>query len=147
MIRFLMILIFSLSLVHSEVRDENSKAKEEAYKLFEAIDMKNTYAKMVDNIVTIQIGSNKSLLKVKPQLIEFFNKYMGWETLKEDVTNIYVKAYSANELKQIREFYETPVGQKTIKLMPQLMQEGAKIGQQKVSSHIYELIEIINKSK
>lgn len=43
---------------------------------------------------------------------------------------IYSKYYTHEEVKDLIKFYNTPVGQKTIQVMPALMQESMSVGQQ-----------------
>ena len=42
---------------------------------------------------------------------------------------LYAKYYSADDLRAINDFYETPAGQRLLKSMPQLMKESMAIGE------------------
>ena len=54
-------------------------------------------------------------------------------------SNVYVKDFSEDDLKQIVAFYESPVGQKTIKNLPGVMREGSMIAQEYTKSKIPSL--------
>ncbi len=110
-----------------------------AHQLLETMNMKKTYAGMIERITQMQLQQNPQLKVIQPTIHAFFNKYMGWDALKDDMAAIYAKNYTAQELNEINAFYQTPVGQKTVQLMPQLAAAGAQIGQSKLATHIGEL--------
>jgi hypothetical protein len=56
-----------------------------------------------------------------------FDENIG--SLQEDIIPIYHKYFTAGEVKELIRFYSTDVGQKAIKVMPLLMQEGMTAGQ------------------
>lgn len=56
-----------------------------------------------------------------------FDENIG--SLKEDLIPIYHKHFTGPEIKEIILFYSTELGQKTIQVMPSLMQEGMIVGQ------------------
>ena len=64
---------------------------------------------------------------------------MGWEAQRGDIAALYAKNYTAEELTELNRFYQTPLGQKTVQLMPQLAAAGAKIGQSKMMEHMPEM--------
>lgn len=51
-------------------------------------------------------------------------------SLKEEFIPIYDEFYTHAEVKKLVEFYQSPTGKKTIKVMPQLTQRGMALGQQ-----------------
>ncbi len=53
----------------------------------------------------------------------------NFDSFKEVIIPIYHKYFTAAELKEMIRFYSTDLGQKTIKVMPTLMQEGMAAGQ------------------
>ncbi len=89
-------------------------------------------------------GSQKMVEQVFNQMsLTYKKKYPGipdeyWENMEEKLKTdellnliipIYEKYYSHEEIKQLIEFYQTPLGQKTIEVMPQVMQESMMAGQ------------------
>ncbi len=110
-----------------------------AHQLFETMNMRHTYAGMIERVTQMQLQQNPELKIIQPTIHAFFKKYMGWDALKDDMAAIYAKNYTAQELGEINAFYQTPVGQKTVQLMPQLAAAGAQIGQSKLAAHMGEL--------
>lgn len=110
-----------------------------ANNLLKTMHMGDTYAGMIERITQMQLNHNPQLSIIKPTIHAFFNKYMGWDALKHDMAQIYAEHYTTSELEEISTFYKTKIGQKTIKLMPILAAEGAKVGQDKLAAHMGEL--------
>jgi hypothetical protein len=52
---------------------------------------------------------------------------------------IYIRDFSEDDLKKIVAFYESPVGQKTIKNLPNVMRQGAMIAQEYTKEKIPSL--------
>ena len=66
------------------------------------------------------------LLQVSPQKKDFFQKMLKVERIMELIIPIYDKYFSEDELKQLIEFYQSPLGKKMVDIMPSLMQETMK---------------------
>ena len=81
----------------------------------------------------VQMGAPEELRPVLNRYIGKMVKVMeeefGWEKMKNDYIDIYVKTYTEGELRAISEFYKSPAGKKFIEKMPQLMQESMAISQ------------------
>jgi hypothetical protein len=119
--------------------EAHDKGIKSAHGLFETIDMKHTYKEMIDNIFGMQVQQNPALKNIEKEMKDFFEKYMGWSAIKDDMAEIYAKNYTSKELNELNAFYKTPIGQKTAKLMPKLASEGARLGQNRVNAHMGEL--------
>ena len=117
-----------------------------ALELLETMQMKHNYEGMIKRITQMQIQQNPQLVIIRPTISSFFTKYMGWDALKNDIAETYSKYYTIKELQEIKTFYLSKVGQKSIHLMPQLASQGAKIGQEKLMLHMPELQTMIEKA-
>lgn len=58
---------------------------------------------------------------------------------------IYKAAFTPAEMHELAAFYRTPVGEKTIAIMPQLFQQGAAIGQQWAQQMTPQVLEQVKK--
>ena len=114
-------------------------ANSAAYTLLATMNMKESYEGMITRITKMQIQANPQLKEIEPIIHAFFTKYMGWEAQRGDIAALYAKNYTAQELAELNKFYQTPLGQKTVQLMPQLAAAGAKIGQSKMMQHMPEM--------
>jgi hypothetical protein len=79
-------------------------------------------------------------------LTAFLNKYMNWDSLKDKFAVVYAEEFSESELKQLTEFFNTPIGKKMNEKLPVLQQKGMLIGQQVIKDHQAELQSEIEKN-
>lgn len=61
--------------------------------------------------------------------------------------NVYDKYFTESELKDIVAFYKTPVGQKTLKVMPQVMQDSMDLTRELITPKLGEIIEQLMKEE
>jgi hypothetical protein len=54
------------------------------------------------------------------EMRETLNEKMSWERMKPEYVRLYASLYTEDELRQLTAFYESPVGQKSIRIHPQL---------------------------
>ena len=130
---------FSLQATETKTTVSAHAANSAAYTLLATMNMKESYEGMITRITQMQIQSNPQLKTIEPTIHAFFTKYMGWEAQRGDIAALYAKNYTTEELNELNKFYQTPLGQKTVQLMPQLAAAGAKIGQSKMMGHMPEM--------
>ena len=114
-------------------------ANSAAYTLLATMNMKESYEGMITRITQMQIQANPGLKSIEPTIHAFFTKYMGWEAQRGDIAALYAKNYTTEELKELNAFYQTPLGQKNVQLMPQLAAAAAQIGQSNMMKHMPEM--------
>lgn len=133
-----LVLFFTISIQASEER--NTKV---VYELFETAKMSTIYQQTIEKTLEAQIKQNPEIAPLKDVMTKFFDKYMGWESIKKDIAKIYMKNFTDDEIKELIAFYKTPIGQKTATLVPVIATEGAMIGEQRVEEHKAELTQMI----
>ena len=79
----------------------------EAERLFQAMDMQATLDAAINMSLESEIRTNPSLEPYRGVMLEFFRKYMSYESLKPDFIKIYEDAFTEEELAQIRAFQES----------------------------------------
>ena len=114
-------------------------ANNEALTLLATMNMRESYEGMLKRITQMQIQAKPELQAITPAIEAFFTKYMGWEAQKGDIAALYAKNYTVEELKELNKFYQTPLGQKTVQIMPQLAAASAQIGQSRMMKHMPEM--------
>jgi hypothetical protein len=70
-----------------------------------------------------------ALNDIKDAFHDWLEQEIVWDELKPELVEVYMGAFSEDELRELLEFYRTPLGQKTLKKLPALFAEGARIGQ------------------
>ena len=108
-------------------------------RLFELTHMQRLIEESVDGVLTLQIAQNPALAEHRDALRAFLEKYIGWQALKEDLTEMYLRAFTEAELEQMNAFYSSPTGQKVLKQLPELVQQRNQLAMQRLQEHIGEL--------
>lgn len=91
-----------------------------------------TIEPMIDNMK--QKGMpDAAVAEMKAAMTEWFDAEIKWSEIKPKMIDLYVQEFSAQELKELLAFYQTPVGQKAIAKLPVIMRQGSMIGQEYAS--------------
>lgn len=123
--KLLSLLLFVLAIQVGHAQE--SQLREDIRELLELTGS----SKLGIQVMSQMIGSFQNIYPDVPQ--EFWEEFMK-EIKEDDLTNlmipIYEKYYTNEEIKGLIAFYETPLGQKTVKVLPQLTQDSMTAGQQ-----------------
>ena len=136
---FLIINILLLSISFAG-EDSHKKAAE---KFLIEIGTDKILQQTIENVLNLELQKQPALGPYREVMLKFFEKYMSFESLKDDLVAIYVEAFTEEELNDIIAFYETPTGRKTLEKLPELTVKGAQLGQSRVKQNIQELEEMI----
>ncbi|QBG34655.1 DUF2059 domain-containing protein [Litorilituus sediminis] len=70
----------------------------------------------------------------KAELIDIFRTWfredIDRDKIYQQMKQLYVQAFSDDEIREITAFYQTAIGKKFIEVLPNLMKDGAQIGMQ-----------------
>jgi len=105
--------------------------------------MEKKIQESVDSIVQLQIRQNPQLAQHEKTIQDFFTKQIGWNALKNDIADMYMKTFTEKELEEINAFYITPAGQKVITELPQLVQQRNQLAMTRIQQNIGELQQLI----
>jgi hypothetical protein len=76
------------------------------------------------------------------KLVDAMNEEMTWEKMEPYLVDAYVNVYSEKELKELAEFYSSPLGQKVVAKMPELAEASMQASQQMMQDFLPRLQEI-----
>lgn len=110
-----------------------------AAELLELMRMEEMTRASAEMMLETMLAQNPVLEQFRDVFVDFFDEYIRWDDLLPEYVAIYTDAYTEPELRELIAFYRTPVGQKTIDLMPRLMQAGAALGEAQIQPHLPEL--------
>lgn len=142
---------FLLLAVHMPAHAAGNAKRENILKLLEMTGAKNIAVQfgqgMNQQIVQILKASNpnmpeRAFVIVGEEVDRLLKQEAG--ALMEVIIPLYDKYFTEAELKEMIKFYQTPVGKKTIQVMPQLLQESMAVGQtwgEGVAPKLFEQIE------
>lgn len=77
---------------------------------------------------------------------KFMDKYYTWDIVKGPMSKIYAAEFDETELNQLTAFYNSPAGKKYSEKLPVLMQKGMLMGQQVMTDHKAEFIEMMKEA-
>lgn len=150
--RFLLptlLLAVSLHLSPAQETDKHEPTPEgaaAAKRLLETMDMEATLKDSLSSVYDAQMAqfakmgmSQEGIVKLKKEMLDFTLEIMPWSELEPEMIRVYASYFTAAELDELNKFYQSETGKKAAKLMPQLMEEGMQLGQQRVQAHVGEL--------
>ncbi|WP_417346643.1 DUF2059 domain-containing protein [Ferrimonas sp.] len=110
-----------------------------AHEMLEAMGAERLTNESLEVVLDLQVRANPEMAPFKATLKAFYFKYAGWDSVKEDYAALYQEAFTEAELRALTEFYRTQVGQKILRLQPQLMEEAMMIGERRLDENLVEL--------
>ena len=122
-----LIVVLTIALASFCRADIAPAKRAEIEKLLQLTGMTN----LVDQMKAQMIASMRQNEPQAPA--EFWDKFsakMDSRQLIEKIIPIYDKYYSVEDLQALNTFYASPVGQKVIKTLPNVMQESMRVGQE-----------------
>jgi len=122
---------------------DNSSHMQQVETLFKLTQMEKKVNESIDNIMQLQLRQSPEMAQRKEEIRAFFERQIGWAALKKDITAMYLRTFTEEELKAINDFYITPVGQKVITALPGLVQERNQLAMTRLQQNIGELEQII----
>lgn len=93
----------------------------------------------IESMTEAMMSQNPAFAEIEDVFVEFLDEFMSWDDLRPEYVRLYGSVYTEDEIHELIAFYRTPVGQKSVDLMPRLMREGAEIGQRMIQPHLPEL--------
>ena len=142
------LLVCSLILAFPTVSHAGSDSHRQAVtRLFELTHMQRLIEESVDGAIDLQIAQNPALAKHREALRAFLDKYIGWQALRDDLTAMYLQAFTEAELAEMNAFYSSPTGQKVLQRLPELVQQRNQLAMQRLQQHIDELRQEIDAGK
>jgi len=139
----LLLIAFIYAAPGSPLADADSH-RQAVEKLFKLTQMQEKINESVDNVLQIQLQQSPQLEPHRQVLNDFLQKHIGWNSMKDAITAMYIEAFSEAELKEMNAFYMTPTGQRVISDVPQLVQRRNQLAMQRMQENIGELQKLID---
>lgn len=124
-----------------------ARAEEPVYELVDIMGGQEQVAQMHNQFVEMIGASDPQMAPYVPVIREWAEKYLSWEDMREPMAEIYRKYFEKEEIEKLLEFYQSPVGQKSVELMPVLFQEGGQLGMRIAQQHQGELEAMIEEAR
>ena len=137
------LIIMAVVLTHAVAWGDEKSHRKAAENLLIVTNVDKSLPKIVEQVLASQLQQNPQLTPYREVIQRFLNKYMHWESLKEDVMTAYTQEFTEPELKQLTAFYKTLLGQKAVEKMPKLLFIGGQIGMRRVQANEAEFRQMI----
>lgn len=102
-------------------------SEQQVRQLFEVMHMGEMFSQMNTQMVGVM---GQTLPCVPASYWQGFIDDAGKEELLKGMTPVYQSHFTADDVKGLLKFYQSPLGQKVLTEMPKAMAEGMKVGQQ-----------------
>ncbi len=83
---------------------------------------------------------------VQKDFMRWVSEVMSWEQMRDMYVDIYAQVFTEDEINEILQFYRTPLGQKMISKMPEVVQKSMQKSQSYVQKIMPELVEKLKKA-
>lgn len=123
----------------AQAYDPADSHEQAVMELIDVMELEAMSAQSAALMLEAMVQQNPMLGQFKDVFEEFFAEHMRWDAMLPEYVRIYRDSYDEAEIRELLAFYRTPVGQKTVELMPRLMHQGAEVGQKLVAPHLPEL--------
>ena len=138
-----LLLLGSPLLADEPVRTSHEKA---ARHLVQIVGGANTAVAAADAMIGV-IRGNPELAPYEDVFRAWYRKIFAEGDLEGELAAIYMKYFSERELNDLAAFYTSPLGQKTLTTLPQVMKEGADVGMRRAKEHEGELRDMLAAAK
>lgn len=155
------LIVFTVAILMSGIftiqaaNDDMAVRSKLATKLLEVMEVGKMLNQSFDSMKKMQSGMTKRLVKnakdqklaIKHQqkIMDLMKKELSWENLKPGFEKLYAETYSAEELKGLIKFYQSPIGRKFTAKQPQ-MQQKSMVMVQKMMMRIMPKIQALTKN-
>ncbi|MBY6108048.1 DUF2059 domain-containing protein [Ferrimonas balearica] len=72
-------------------------------------------------------------------VVNFFAENLSYDVLEPELIALYAEVFTTGELRELAHFYRSPVGQKSLDLMPELMQRSNALTMQRLQAALPKL--------
>ena len=107
--------------------------------LFELTGMQQKIEESVDSVLALQLAQSHELNDHKTVVREFLERHIGWQSLEDALTDMYLQSFSEQEVNEMNDFYSSPTGRKVIERLPVLVQQRNQLASKRLQENIGEL--------
>ncbi len=140
------IFLAAFGLLNLSIHADETSQRALAAKLIDMTNGKDTMRAGFDAVINGVIENmhqhgmpQQGVDEIKAAVGKWYDSEINFDDIRPKMVDVYVKDFTEDDLKQIVAFYESPVGQKAIKNLPNVMRQGAMIAQEYTKAKIPSL--------
>jgi hypothetical protein len=115
-----------------------------ANELGDALHAREAFEQHLQRVVLARIQGQNDLVAYKDILATFYSKFLGWDAVHESLVRSYVKQFPKEELAELVKFYASPIGQKSVALLPGIAGAILETGMLEAAKNEAMLQEMVN---
>lgn len=148
----LALILASAGIAHAQETDEAGPAVEPighedtALELLDVIRMEEVMEARIESRVDAMSRQAPILAQYDDVVLDFFNRYLSWDQVRDDYVRLYAESYTEEELRELIAFYQTPLGEKMVDLIPRFEQRESEITEERMADHMPELQQSIQEA-
>ncbi len=141
--RILALVIIVIGMPVAAAGAPSAARREAATELLHTINLERAMDSGSTAMADAMIQQNPMLGPYRDVIQKWASTFMTWQNLGPKYVDLYADSFTADELRQMNAFYKTPVGQKALTLMPEMMRRGARFSMDVAQQHLGELQQMI----
>jgi hypothetical protein len=110
-----------------------------ATNLLSVMNVEKQMAVGTQTMTDLLIAQNAMLGPYRDVILKWAANFMTWDTFGPRVVALYKESFTERELRDLAAFYKTPLGQKSLTVMPELTRRMAELGASVAKEHAQEL--------
>jgi len=116
-----------------------------AYECLSAYNMPVLWDQSIEKMMDIQFGDEPTYQERRGEILEVYREHFGWNQVRENFALMMTEHFTKFELEELAEIYRRPVMQKSLRLMPEIMQSGSEVGQKHTPKLREELEKLLSR--
>jgi uncharacterized protein len=141
--RLLMMLVVVLAAVPAAAQPEPTAGElDAARELLEVSRTRENFIRALE-LGMEQGGLGELTPELQTVLREFMDEHFSFDDMEPEFTRMYADLYTEEEIRGMTAFYRTPVGQRVVETMPDLMAASQRISQERLAAVMPELMQAI----
>src|SRR5262245_52662230 len=114
------LLTMTVVLTHAMAVGEDHSHRKAAENLLVVMEAERHLQELATQVLEAQLTQHPQLAAHRDVMQRFLSKYLPWDSLKGDIITVYTQEFTEQELKQLTDFYKTPLGKKASEKIPRL---------------------------
>ncbi|MDB4949121.1 MAG: hypothetical protein JWM27_1770 [Gemmatimonadetes bacterium] len=110
--------------------------------MLRVMDMEKTYRDGVEASLAAQ-SANPAVARHAAEMRAWVMRVAPWDSVKADAVQSWSDLFTETEIRQLTDFYRTPVGRKVLSSLPEMMRRTQESSQRRMQAHMPELMQII----
>ena len=114
------LVVLLLVAVAAPLQAQSAERIEAARALVDAMDTAETMQESAELGMQNELARNPQLSGYSDIVNKYVEMALDWDEISEDVIRTYANHFTADELRQLTAFYQSPIGQRFVEVSPQL---------------------------